>query len=723
MAEANSGYPESGDSWLEEAQDAEVLIIYDPDDKLRIEKYILQYLKKKNIKYVIPDYHIIHDGIEIESITNAIYRCKKTLIILSQSSSSKIPVSLEMILALEKSMKTNRMSLMLLMMDGISEDDIPKIPVMLNASRIKLVDNIHERCLDELVEKLRADVDLTVALPAGNFSSGMVWSHFLGYLKNILPGLPTAICDDCKWFNPDNVEERGRMPVCFFMLLPASGRAPTDINHEDENIRQVGHVQILCGKRPFQPNVYEVTDPEDGSKYYCCAEYPGAFCCLGAICDLGICNMSPQQRHLEVERFIYQMEGILNHKENPQFRGLAKLLPYNDENKNSQTSLPSYHLLRAIKGELHKATPIVERLLQTQISRINELQTDFKFHVCLVYDTETDSDKNLAEKLRRVLEEKGVRCCQARSQDPPKEIENRIRESRWIPMFISQSSLKSTHWLQLWLAELLSLSASEGQLRVLPLLVDVQSSDIPDFIRWVTYIDVQKEPNFCDRVLQIITGESITLESQVPVGNVAFGLAWSFEVNYLHHFLPEIERLLNEKLKTLQVDFDNSVCLSGVLYEIIPKSCQCQSSLAASDKDNIIKEVASLKYKKLVHGTQRLFHSTIYLLKGDDDKDYYFVGEYASPVKTLYNMNQSMIAGLNNEQLVKQVREFKELSEAIQNCQDAPEKRRNKCKFVYFDDTKRSLSSVLYEKLKGKEDKGIQNYWKQRKNAEPDQRK
>ncbi|KAJ8310634.1 hypothetical protein KUTeg_012499 [Tegillarca granosa] len=334
--------------------------------------------------------------------------------------------------------------------------------------------------------------------------------------KFVKSSLPTAICDDCKWFNPDNVEERGRMPVCFFMLLPASGRAPTDINHEDENIRQVGHVQILCGKRPFQPNVYEVTDPEDGSKYYCCAEYPGAFCCLGAICDLGICNMSPQQRHLE------------------------------------------------------------ERLLQTQISRINELQTDFKFHVCLVYDTETDSDKNLAEKLRRVLEEKGVRCCQAR----------------------------------------------------------------------------------------------------------------------------KIERLFNEKLKTLQVDFDNSVCLSGVLYEIIPKSCQCQSSLAASDKDNIIKEVASLKYKKLVHGTQRLFHSTIYLLKGDDDKDYYFVGEYASPVKTLYNMNQSMIAGLNNEQLVKQVREFKELSEAIQNCQDAPEKRRNKCKFVYFDDTKRSLSSVLYEKLK-----------------------
>lgn len=32
------------------------------------------------------------------------------------------------------------------------------------------------------------EVRLNQLLPAGNFAVGMAWSHFAGYLKNILPG-------------------------------------------------------------------------------------------------------------------------------------------------------------------------------------------------------------------------------------------------------------------------------------------------------------------------------------------------------------------------------------------------------------------------------------------------------------------------------------------------------------------------------------------------------
>jgi len=32
---------------------------------------------------------------------------------------------------------------------------------------------------------------MNVLLPAGNFATGMAWSHFQGYLKHMLPGRET----------------------------------------------------------------------------------------------------------------------------------------------------------------------------------------------------------------------------------------------------------------------------------------------------------------------------------------------------------------------------------------------------------------------------------------------------------------------------------------------------------------------------------------------------
>lgn len=33
------------------------------------------------------------------------------------------------------------------------------------------------------------DVTLKSVIPAGNFATGLAWSHFTGYLKIILPGI------------------------------------------------------------------------------------------------------------------------------------------------------------------------------------------------------------------------------------------------------------------------------------------------------------------------------------------------------------------------------------------------------------------------------------------------------------------------------------------------------------------------------------------------------
>lgn len=49
-------------------------------------------------------------------------------------------------------------------------------------------------------------------------------------------------------------------------------------------------------------------------------------------------------------------------------------------------------------------------------------------------------------------------------------------------------------------------------------------------------------------MIVISIGDVVSLRSQVPAGNVAFGLAWAFHVNYLRHVLPGMEMSSSDKL-------------------------------------------------------------------------------------------------------------------------------------------------------------------------------
>ena len=54
-----------------------------------------------------------------------------------------------------------------------------------------------------------------------------------------------------------------------------------------------------------------------------------------------------------------------------------------------------------------------------------------------------------------------------------------------------------------------------------------------------------------------ITGQDITMESQLPIGDVAYGMAWAFYVNFLQHTLhrkyitPSPASLLQDKMLLL----------------------------------------------------------------------------------------------------------------------------------------------------------------------------
>ena len=63
-------------------------------------------------------------------------------------------------------------------------------------------------------------------------------------------------------------------------------------------------------------------------EYLCCAEYPNALCALALIAEEVLNLFTPQQRRIEVERFRYKLEEILNHSRNTDCLGRARVLMF-----------------------------------------------------------------------------------------------------------------------------------------------------------------------------------------------------------------------------------------------------------------------------------------------------------------------------------------------------------------------------------------------------------
>ena len=139
------------EDWIERVGTADVLVFYSHEDEYRVSKTILRYLGEKHIRYIHPDDDFRPGRLELGDVAKAIDRSKKTLIIMSKQRKEHVAFSLEAYLALEQGMRTNQMTLMILLIDGMQKDDVPEaLPMLKHASQMELVDNIHERCMDEL---------------------------------------------------------------------------------------------------------------------------------------------------------------------------------------------------------------------------------------------------------------------------------------------------------------------------------------------------------------------------------------------------------------------------------------------------------------------------------------------------------------------------------------------------------------------------------------------
>lgn len=326
---------------------------------------------------------------------------------------------------------------------------------------------------------------------------------------------------------------------------------------------------------------------------------------------------------------------------------LYEIITYNDEDKTEE-GLPSTHLLRSIRKEQSRSD-----------DEDSQPRKQFEYDACILYGIEDkDQALNVKSKLEGQHRLKVTETCPKDSTIP--QITDKVKKSKWIVLILS----KNDTWIEFWLAELLCVEEDEESLCVLPLLYNVEPDSIPNFIKWLTYIEAKDSEDYIARISEIVGGQRVSLKTQSPVGNVHHGLVWGFVVNYLRHVLPEISKRIEQKLKELNIDFSQPTnhYHSGLL-EIIPMNCIVPASLEAKTPEYQITNMGRITALE-IQKTIRIFACNLYLLK-KDGHCYYFAGEFATPIRTLHGMGASVICGLPIDKMKKEAELFTEKLEKI----------------------------------------------------------
>ncbi|VDI25582.1 Hypothetical predicted protein [Mytilus galloprovincialis] len=121
----------------------------------------------------------------LPAITGLVDKADKTLLFISENSLGSSWCSFELLISLEKSQRTNRLAVVLLL-HKIEESQLPHIAVLQEARKIHF-DEHNDEWVREVVEGLRETKTIGDIMPAGNVAHGLVWSHYSGFLQYVLP--------------------------------------------------------------------------------------------------------------------------------------------------------------------------------------------------------------------------------------------------------------------------------------------------------------------------------------------------------------------------------------------------------------------------------------------------------------------------------------------------------------------------------------------------------
>ncbi|KAL3848167.1 hypothetical protein ACJMK2_019041 [Sinanodonta woodiana] len=639
-----------------------------------------------------------------ENVKHATEQSRISLVLLTKESKDRPWVTLETILALEKSQHLKQLCIRLLL-KGIEKSDEAELKVGILGNLPHLYINIGSSdWKDRLVESIRAPLPIAEILPAGNLALGQVYSLVTGFYGYVLPGLKNGLIKS-DYFVP------GKTSMKFFILLPRDSKTYPTITDYEQRIRHVGKIDVTqlvhVGKpREYKVDLYSIK--EDSTEYYFVAEYPNVLNTMYQIKKKDLAEIDIQ---LQMSRFYFTLMKVLSHAVHKDCHGAFNIIPYNTTASDETDSL--YNLiLGKIKEELmskHEgkvSNPITRFLMAKSDSSVND--------TTVTWCEDVPEDSEVAERIQSTLRAHNWKY----ENGAGKRFFSYIGRGKWKIFVLSKEGLQSDMLKPQFIAAMTE-SIEENRLCVIPVLRGMKIEEVPDFIKWVTYLSSDEE-RYEEILIQTMEGKEMTMETRLPAGDVATGLAWGFILNYLPIPLLGTSRdktdLTGRILKKLKEKRLNRACINK-LYITIPKTCQPTPIETNIEKnpnfEPTIENIGRLEPVKFTSsGTvDRPYELVMYKMTTketmlpDGRNEICFLAEQATPTYTLFNMSKRYCdAGLSHEDLMEQAKDFSILCTTIiarQNFKEKVADIEDLCQFVYFDNTsKTTIAEFLMEAIR-----------------------
>ncbi|ELT89677.1 hypothetical protein CAPTEDRAFT_221529 [Capitella teleta] len=273
-----------------------------------------------------------------------------------------------------------------------------------------------------------------------------------------------------------------------------------------------------------------------------------------------------------------------------------------------------------------------------------DLKSGEKHHVFMSHGS---SDQERALEILEKLEKKGFKCCYPNRDFQPgmpvlKLIIEGIQNSQKVVLLVSKNFLKSSY-MEFEVAEASRKMYSEKKVTLIPLLMDVDIVDVPTSIKAVNCIEMRKAGWF-DRLIEGLKASS-TVTDLITPGDIGHGLAWSYYYGYLKLILPGLRQRVNE----------SEFAKSGTPFlkkfiAILPETSICPSSFDKEDEN--VKTIGAVEFSVSISGNvMRNYKTAVHQVTDprDKNKTYLFLGEFCTPLRSLYEMASGGIAGLSNE--------------------------------------------------------------------------
>lgn len=301
-----------------------------------------------------------------------------------------------------------------------------------------------------------------------------------------------------------------------------------------------------------------------------------------------------------------------------------------------------------------------------ECDNIPALQEGQAYHAFIIHNSETERDVSI--QLHSDLTNRGYTCCHADlnfqlGNTIVANIVTNIEKSRRVIAIISPQFLKSG-WCKFEMASTLNLSYDRDRQILIPILYNIKPDTdvLPAEIKSMTYLEYN-DPNFWKKLTDALVLD-VPLAASIPAGNVAHGLAWSYFYGFLNLVLPN----LGERVKkwdywdthpeALQQTVSgkegketvNRPRIIPKLIIVSPQSCFCPESFTDADKNIVF--VGHIPFKASRAGNiNRDYKNSVYKVTDPDTLEvYYAILEFATPILSLYEMEQGAIAGLNTTQ-------------------------------------------------------------------------